>query len=121
MANTKARTLIQALVIRHPITAAARLMRNKKAKIREANGPVPGNIPRNTPSPNPSATFCGESSILKSFKYTDLRNSIIFFKSVFLKRWLYVDSGKSLQSVRLLDPAVVQTVAVHYILRFDVL
>jgi len=68
MDNKKVITLIHVLVKRQPINADARLTLKIAASTMLAIGPAPGNIPKNTPSPNPSATLCAESSIRKSWR-----------------------------------------------------
>lgn len=50
-----------------PNRALARFARKSIARNSAAAGPVPGNIPANTPNPSPTAIFCGVSFILKSF------------------------------------------------------
>ena len=70
--NTNVTRLSQVLVMMLPSKALARLTLRKVASTKEAIGPVPGRIPKNTPRPNPKDIFWGESLILKTLWYINL-------------------------------------------------
>ena len=80
----KVTKLNQVFVAKLPNKAVARLALAKEAKKTAAIGPVPGNIPVNTPKPKPKATFCGESLVRTNFKYSTPNN--LFKRCKFIRK-----------------------------------